>query len=85
MDELSELRTRIDALEVKTEVQGLLITALLGLVPDERLLLIGLDTAIELHHANALYATSLSDGQRQRVFLNLRGMIDVLKERHRGP
>jgi hypothetical protein len=79
MDELSELRARIDALEVKTEVTGIIVTGLLAAVPDLKQYLDDVEVAIELHDANALYATSLSDDQRQRVLLNLQGFVNALR------
>lgn len=75
------LQARIEKLEVTQEVLGIITTALLALVPEHELLVIAVETATELHDANLLYATSLSDGQRQRVLEHLRGFLDALQPR----
>ena len=64
-DEIAALRARIDALEVRAAVQSLGISALLGTMrhQDADMLLCTMQAA----DARALYATSLSDDQLNRV------------------
>lgn len=80
MNEIEELRTRIAEIEIRHETLGIIVNALLGLIPDMKPLLIALETATELHDANALYAISLSGDQRQRVLAHLKGFVDSLKQ-----
>jgi hypothetical protein len=61
------------------DTEGIIVTGLLAAVPDLKQYLDGVEVAIELHDANALYATSLSDDQRQRVLLNLQGFVNALR------
>lgn len=79
MTEDRDLQRRVDDLEVKNEVLGIITTALLALVPKHEDLVTAIETATELHDANLIYATSISDDQRHRVLEHLRGVLDALK------
>ena len=80
MNEIEKLRGRIIELEIRHETLSIIVTALLGLVPDTKPLLFVLEKATGLHDANALYATSLSDDQRQRVLDRLQEVYDRIKQ-----
>lgn len=78
-DTNAALQARIEELEIKHEVLGIITTALLAIVPKHEHLVVAVETATELHDANLLYATSLSDDQRQRVLEHLRGFLDAIE------
>ncbi len=80
-NEISDLERRMDSLEVKHETLGIITTALLALVQNSDELLLALESATELHDANLLYTTSLSDDQQQRVLAHLKGFSDSLRRR----
>ena len=80
-EDIKALQRRVDELEVKHETLAIITTALLALVPNSDELLLALESATELHDANLLYATSLSDEQQSLVLKHLQGFADSLRRR----
>ena len=77
-EETSAMRARIEALEVRIEVHAIITTALLALAPHEKIVA-AIEVAADVHDANLLYGTSLSEQQRLQILEHLKGFADSLR------
>ena len=66
-EETRDMRLHIEALQVRVETLETLITAVLSAFPEKQQLVDHLRKVEQLQDASSPYATSLSDGQRDRV------------------
>mgnify|MGYP000971772163 CR=1 FL=1 len=67
MNETEPLSEKVERIEARCLYLGLVCTSLLRSLPDKNVFLKNLELEKQMHDANSLYATSLSDSQRQVI------------------
>lgn len=75
-EETRDLQRRIDELEIKHAMRGVIVNALLELLPKDGVYEQILQPLIEQYDAYLLYATSLSDEQRHALLDRLNSFLE---------
>ena len=84
-DNNAALLARIEELEIKNAMLGVIVNALLELLPRDGVYEQTLQPLIERYDADLLYATSLSDEQRHALLDRLRLFLAGMKNRSQAP
>ncbi len=84
-DDKAALQKRIEELEIKHATLGVIVEALLALLPENGEYEQELRKLIERHDADLLYATSLSDEQRHVLLSRLTATLKGLEARSQQP
>lgn len=78
MNEIGKLTASIEMLEARCQYLGIICSAMLHALPDKAEFLRLLERETQFQNANALYATSLSDRQREQIDSALELLVAAL-------